>query len=61
MNCDYDYVLDVVVEIINEVDLVVFFGIGILGILVEYGSCFFFNMKKWIFYIKDLFYFNLGE
>lgn len=40
MNRDYDHVLDAAAEIINEADLVVFFGIGTSGILAEYGSRF---------------------
>ncbi|HAA9108970.1 TPA_asm: RpiR family transcriptional regulator [Listeria monocytogenes] len=61
MNRDYDHVLDAAAEIINEADLVVFFGIGTSGILAEYGSRFFSNMKKRTFYIKDPFYPNPGE
>ncbi|PZF90594.1 RpiR family transcriptional regulator [Listeria ivanovii] len=61
MNRDYDQVLDAAAEIINEADLVVFFGIGTSGILAEYGSRFFSNMKKRTLYIKDPFYPNPGE
>lgn len=52
MNRDYDHVLDAAAEIINEADLVVFFGIGTSGILAEYGSRFFSNMKKRTFILK---------
>ncbi|WP_099221749.1 MurR/RpiR family transcriptional regulator [Listeria costaricensis] len=61
MNRDYDSQLDAAVEMIRAAGLVVFFGIGTSGILAEYGSRYFSNLKKRTFYIKDPFYPNAGE
>lgn len=61
MNRGYDEILDEAVDMINEADLVVFFGIGTSGILAEYGSRFFSNMKQRTFFIKDPFYPNAGQ
>ncbi len=61
LNRDYDKQLDAAVHMIQQASLVVFFGIGTSGILAEYGSRYFSNLKKRTFYIKDPFYPNPGE
>lgn len=61
LNRDYDKHLEEAVDMIHAASLVVFLGIGTSGILAEYGSRFFSNLRKRTFYIKDPFYPNPGE
>ncbi|EUJ26150.1 putative transcriptional regulator [Listeria floridensis FSL S10-1187] len=61
LNRDYEKQLEEAVQMIAGASLVVFFGIGTSGILAEYGSRYFSNLKKRTFYIKDPFYPNPAE
>lgn len=60
-NDEFDELFEQVVDIIFVFECIIFVGVGIFGVLVKYGVCFFFNVGKFSNYIDDFYFLVIND